>query len=276
MGKELKAENLTISVPNVGCDKNCPYCVSKMTGYIKSDIVKMNMNIKKVINISQIAEVTSVLFTGKGEPTLNFEAIEQLSFNFKNLFPLELQTNGVFLSKNLNKVDSLLIQGFDIIAISIDTELQLENYQKLFKKIIDLNMICRLTINITNKLDKEFTFEKTIKYCTENGIQQLTLRRVAIPQKPLDKKVVGWIKENAPLDLYENVMRDVFLIIKEKGNLIRILNQGTKIYDIDGVSFTYSDYCLQEKDNGNNIRSLVFQEDGHLYTSWASKASILF
>ena len=33
----MRANNLTISVPYKGCDKDCPYCVSKMTGYMESD-----------------------------------------------------------------------------------------------------------------------------------------------------------------------------------------------------------------------------------------------
>ena len=33
----MKAQTLAISVPNYGCNKNCPYCVSKMTGYLKSN-----------------------------------------------------------------------------------------------------------------------------------------------------------------------------------------------------------------------------------------------
>jgi hypothetical protein len=58
--------------------------------------------------------------------------------------------------------------------------------------------------------------------------------------------------------------------------LIRDLATGVKVYDVGGISLAISDYCIQEQDSGSNLRSLVFQEDGHLYTSWGSRASILF
>ena len=58
--------------------------------------------------------------------------------------------------------------------------------------------------------------------------------------------------------------------------IIRKLPFGATVFDINGVSFTYFDYCVQESSNDETIRSLIYQEDGHLYTSWNSKASIIF
>ena len=97
MGRDLKAENLTISVPNAGCDKNCPYCVSRMTGYVDNDYPKMLRNVSKVIHVARAAEVTSVLFTGKGEPILAYRELIELAGLF-NFWPLELQTNGIGLA----------------------------------------------------------------------------------------------------------------------------------------------------------------------------------
>ena len=49
----MRAQNLTISVPYKGCDKDCPYCVSKMTGYIESDEGAFYGNMEKVSKIGR-------------------------------------------------------------------------------------------------------------------------------------------------------------------------------------------------------------------------------
>ena len=59
-------------------------------------------------------------------------------------------------------------------------------------------------------------------------------------------------------------------------NLIRVLPFGAEVYDIGGIAVTWLDECVQERNNTNDIRSLIYQEDGHMYSSWDSLASILF
>ena len=51
---------------------------------------------------------------------------------------------------------------------------------------------------------------------------------------------------------------------------------GMSIYDCKGISVLFSDYCIQEQANDNDVRSIVFHEDGHLYTLWNSAASMRF
>ena len=58
--------------------------------------------------------------------------------------------------------------------------------------------------------------------------------------------------------------------------VIRKLPYGATIYDIGGIAVTWFDYCIQDAHGVDDIRSLIFQEDGHLYTAWDSPASILF
>jgi len=71
----MKATNLAISIPYKGCDKNCPYCVSKMTGYNTADEDAIIRNRPKVKNMAALASIGSVLLTGKGEPLLNVPAV---------------------------------------------------------------------------------------------------------------------------------------------------------------------------------------------------------
>ena len=82
-----------------------------------------------------------------------------------------------------------------------------------------------------------------------------------------------WIASNSNDEQYKKMMWEV----KEIGHhVVRKLPYGAVVYDIDGIAVTGFDYCVQDQNNNEDIRSLIFMEDGHVYTSWNSKASILF
>lgn len=276
MGQDLKAENLAISIPNNGCDKYCSYCISRMTGYMVPDTSLMLRNAKKVLNLAKAAEVTNVLFTGKGEPMMSTGALCALADIFTE-FPLELQTNGIRLASRPELyVPELFYHGFNVIAVSIDTPEQLMNYDKLFNSIASFNMVSRITLNVTDLL-KNLTFDDVVNFCILHEVRQLTVRRIVTPQHvtPADQMPVKWIEEHAPESLYVNFMKTVDEKI-QGAQPLRILRDGMKVYEIGhNLSFVHSDYCIQEQDKGRNVRSLVFQENGHLYTSWLESA-ILF
>ncbi|MBN1881902.1 MAG: radical SAM protein [Deltaproteobacteria bacterium] len=275
MGRDLKAENLSVSVPNRGCDKNCPYCISRMTGYVKNDYSRMVRNTEKIKNVARAAEVTSVLFTGKGEPVLAWEELMALGREFAG-WPLELQTNGIILAgDDGSMIASLYAAGFDVIAVSMDSDHQFSEYAPLFSRIVDAGMTLRITVNITDILTPR-SFPELLAYCREHAVHQLTLRKIVVPENPGDEKTARWIEEHGTPNVYDDLMHQGIALAKNQGKLIRSLAHGVFVYDIDGVSFSYSDYCIQERNEGDNIRSLVFLEDGHLYTSWNSRASILF
>ncbi len=46
------------------------------------------------------------------------------------------------------------------------------------------------------------------------------------------------------------------------------LPYGAMLYMYDDISVTYFNYCIQDNHNENDVRSLIFHEDGHLSTSW--------
>lgn len=79
----MKANSMSITIPvgNNGefkCNKNCPYCVSKMTGLNEVDYKGFIRHLPKAEKMAQMTEVQSVIITGKTEPTLNLKAIKQV------------------------------------------------------------------------------------------------------------------------------------------------------------------------------------------------------
>jgi sulfatase maturation enzyme AslB (radical SAM superfamily) len=274
----VRAQNLTISIPPADklCDKNCPYCVSRMTGYMKPNWDLIERNVMKVQYLAKAAQVTSVLFTGKGEPTLNEEALYWLMGWFEEM-PMELQTNGVKLSKDFAMLDHLAELHLDTLAVSVDDLATFVNYYELFARSKELDLVTRVTLNITNKLPKDINFEWLVNLCKETYIDQLMLRNVVVPNNAVHSpETRKWINENVDTRMYPRLQDELKRACERDGMMLRILNFGSVVYDYKGVAVTYSDYCVQDNNNGKDIRSLIFMEDGHCYTSWNSKASILF
>jgi len=271
----MRANNLTISIPSKGCDKNppCPYCVSKITGGVETNLALMERNIKKVLLLAKISQVSSVLLTGKGEPFLSSYLLSFIDI-FKE-FSVEVQTNGIWLNKNLGEIKNLYDMGLNVIAISVD------NITSDYVKIIaeeahKYGIVVRVTFNITNMLPTDINFLKLIDLCKNWSVNQMTLRNITTPNHTEETDQSKWIKKNVDPEMYNRLIKEFKEGCREKGFLVRSLPYGAMVYDYFGLSVSYSDYCIQDKNNSEDIRSLIFQEDGHLYTSWNSKASILF
>jgi len=270
----VEAQSLTVSVPqslgNPLCDKNCPYCISKMTGYVQPDETLFIKNITKVKKMAEMARVPSVLLTGKGEPLLNFDKVCYILDQF-NEFPLEIQTNGIWLHNHIEYITALKQAGLDTIAISIDNLNQMDTFSKMIEAIINLNMTCRICLNLTDKIiDVSF---RSIFYTLKNyGIHQLIVRNIMVPKVTQNtdeaRQAIDWISLHTDSGRYIEMYKVFKTMVNEEVDLIRTLPYGSEVYNLDGISVSFSDYCLQESNNTNDIRSLIFLEDGHVYTSW--------
>ena len=271
----MRAANLTISIPYLGCDKNCPYCVSKMTGYPKPNSGKLRRNIDKTKTLARAAQVTNVMITGKGEPTLNWNTLLDIIERFQE-WPVELQTNGLLLAKHLDKVNTLAVYGLDVVAISIDKIEQFNDFKDLFKRIQDVGMTSRVTLNVTKMIPRTATFNYFISICKQHNIDQFLLRNIVAPTHAQVSEYTEWIKENTSQAHYDKLVGEMNVCLDKFGLFLRETEFGMKIYDYRGVSITRSDYCIQDSSTVNNLRSLILMDDGHVYTNWYSKASRLF
>ena len=278
----MRAQNLTISVPYKGCDKDCPYCISKMTGYVDADESLFFGNMMKVSTLAYSAQVSSVLITGKGEPLLNPEACEFIGEAFAE-FPIEIQTNGIKMMGRWDKDGNVIGSKFaSVYAFSIDNISQWKYYAPMMRDIWDKwGIVVRVTLNMTDKIPITFTFEDAISLAHESKVSQLSFRNVMVPEQHVFTEeclnVMDWIKSHNCARSYELIVSDFKKAINDVGQgFIRDLPFGAKIFDIDGIAVTMFDECIQHANYSDDIRSLIYQEDGHLYTSWDSPASILF
>jgi molybdenum cofactor biosynthesis enzyme MoaA len=275
----MKAQNLAISIPKRHfCDKNCPYCVSKMTGYLEPNLTLFKRNLKKAKTLAKNSNITSVLITGKGEPTLEWDLMMYVIDEF-NEFPLELQTNGKHLKENPEKLTTLAMRGLNVLAISIDHTNGIYEYKELIKKAQELGMLVRYTFNLTYWLEL-LSFEKLFEMCADVGIDQLSIREVSIPTDAIDAQrsieAQNWIKKHVKQGEVSRIHTEMEATLVNHGRFLMPLPYGAKLYDLDGISVTWFDYCVQDSNEGDDIRSLIYQEDGHMYFTWNSKASRLF
>ena len=123
----MKAWGLTASIPCDKCDKNCPYCISEMTGFVKPDSELVERNMSKVFRCAKDAQIETFLVTSKREPVLNFEAVLKMCYLFQD-YIVEVQTNGIRLNQQPELLKELFKNGVNWIAFSIDSLKQLHLY----------------------------------------------------------------------------------------------------------------------------------------------------
>lgn len=270
----MKANNLTLSI-GASCNNDCPYCVSKMTFFPKENPSLFIRNLPKAQRIAEIASVNSVLITSKGEPLLNTETVLMCCEYFAS-FPLEIQTNGVFLTKQT--IGQLYKKGVNTVAISVDSYKNLLLYRYSYDICNDLGINVRITVVLSDLWDAASGYD-FLADCNTMGIKQVTLRTMTVPvHRQITKESINtadWITNNNHAERYEGFLSHI-KTYETKGNLIRTLPFGSSVYDMEGVAVTTIPYCIQEANNTTDIRSLIYHQDGHLYSSWDKRSSIIF
>lgn len=274
----MKANNLTISIYTPKCKNGCPFCISKMTGDVPYNKELFWRNLNKVKTITLFGGISSVLITSKGEPMDNPDDTFEIIGYFDNLhFPIELQTNGKYLAKNQRVLSSLYKRGLNVLAVSIAKPSDFEENEKMLVEAHKVGLVTRLTI-VLNDEWKSIPFYKILLYCLNHNVSQLTFRIPTIPDHPVhtneSARVQQWCLAQGPR-YYKKLIDEMNGMCNGK-TLVRKLPFGAAVHDIKGIAVTVMDYCIQEASNGDDLRSLVYQTDGHLYTTWDKKGSILF
>lgn len=244
-----------------------------MTYPVKENEKLFLSNLRRVRKLAERTGITHVLVTSKGEPMDNLEMIEKVYDEFAGDFPMEIQ---IHITRFNNFLFST-ISDHDIVSLSVDHPEQLDDY---WVHNDDYWGLTRMAVI----LNKEFDGLKLgwfLEQCRKAKFDQLTIRQPTIPKRVVDTprsiKTQEWIRDNSwPLLYEENIVKELHRMIDEgKAVKIRDLLFGASVYDIDGIGFTHMEYCV-ESQNGEVMRSLIYQADGHLYTTWDHKGSIIF
>ena len=274
----MKVETFSILVGDKRCNAHCPFCVSKMTcdGNLKNNPSVKWVNFHKAIRFAQINNVTTVILTGKGEPTLAPEMIKKYLTQMcvsQYKFPfIELQTNGILLPKLTNELESFYNLGLSTISLS-SVHYKLEKNKEIYgDKYNDLKFLVKIlhdigfTVRVNCIMIKDYIYSidkilEFAKYAKEINIDQLTFRPVTLPEiNTSAKEVYDWIIDNKP-----ETIRDIDFW--HYGHELLSLPHGAKVYDYEGQNVCLSN-CLTETTDPENIRQLIFFPNGELRYSW--------
>lgn len=287
----MKISTFTIVVGTASCNASCPYCISKMTGKelgFKESKVNWH-NFEKACRLAQISNVSTVLITGKGEPTLYPKQLTEFLKHMKKFeFPLiEIQTNGLVF-KEFEKYEKYLKEwhslGLSTIAFSIvhykrekNKEIFAPNsnyidLEKTIEKLHKLGFSIRLScIIIKNYIDSIEEIKKLADFSKKCKVEQLTIRAVKIPDFSEDKKAYEWTKQH---QVAKEKMTEVSNYLEKNARKLMTLEHGGIVYDYNGQNICITD-CLTIKPETEELRQLIFFPDGHLRYDWQYKGAIL-
>jgi len=288
----VRIQTLSIIAGSEACNARCPFCVSKMTPPLGVELKEPEVNWRNFDIACRLAKqsgVTTVMFTGKGEPTLFPEQITKyLDKIEKYEFPIvELQTNGTKLSEDsgTNDLKYWYARGMTTIAISIvhydpdkNREVYLPHKKKytdlalLIKKLHDLHFSVRLTCIAANGfIDSAEKVKNLVSFAKENRVEQLTITPVNKPETILNKEAWNWTNSH---HLTEEQLKDIIRLLKAEATPIMTLAHGAIVYDLYGQNICLN-HCLSVQPDAEEMRNLIFFPDGHLRYYWQYPGAIL-
>ena len=284
----MNIQSLSIVVPTKNCWNKCEFCVSRMhhEDYGKSIIGENNtIPYRYLERIAFVREegCNTMILTGTGEPQQNLEFIsELLDKNFNELpkpfYNIAIQTTGSGLTDD--DIKELAIDGVTTMAIStnsLDDEencaisnMPKEKRVKLDSLIVaskENNMIVRLCYNMTSAFNK-YSFDDLINYALERDVDQVTFRKIYASGN--NDKINAWIANHKYND-FDMIRKRVV----EDGKLIARLPYGFLQYSVKGISIVVDDDCMS-KDNIEEMKYAILRPNGHLYSRWDDKGSLIF
>jgi molybdenum cofactor biosynthesis enzyme MoaA len=284
----MKFQTFSIVVGTRACNAHCPFCISKQTGLFGTPIKVNWRNFHIACNLAQKADTTTVLLTGKGEPTLYPDHVTDTLKGLRDYkFPLiEMQTNGMAMANGQlsnEQLEKWYDLGLTTIALSVvhyDELLNREIYNPkgqhyslalLIDKLHKIGFSVRLCVMmLKGYIDTPSKVDQMIGFAERNKVEQLTFRNITPSEVTDDPDVTEWTKAHA-LEFYE--VQNIVRWVEGAGTLIQHLMHGMDVYDVGGQNVCLGN-CLTRDVNGKDeFRSLIFFPDGSLYYDWTYRGA---
>jgi molybdenum cofactor biosynthesis enzyme MoaA len=284
----MRFQTFTVVVGTKACNAHCPFCISKQTGLFGTPVKVNWRNFHIACNLAVKADTTTVLLTGKGEPTLYPDHItETLEHMQKYDFPLiEMQTNGITIADDTiteRQLEKWYGLGLTTIALSVvhwDDRPNGRIYQGEGKEHFDLSpMIEKLhkigfsvrlcVMLLKDYIDTPEKVGKMVDFARANKVEQLTFRNITATEVNDTNPVTLWTKQHA---LSVNEFEYINLVIKAQGTLLYHLMHGMDVYDVNGQNVCVGN-CLTRDASQSDFRQLIFFPDGSLYYDWQYKGA---
>jgi molybdenum cofactor biosynthesis enzyme MoaA len=284
----MKVQTFSVVIGTKACNASCPFCISKQTGFFGTPIKVNWRNFAIACKLAQKGETTTVLLTGKGEPTLYPDHVtETLKALQAYDFPLiEMQTNGLTIAEG--KVSNDVLQtwydlGLTTIAISVvhwDAERNKEIYcpkgthfdlAAVIAKLQGIGFSVRVCAMFLNGfIDTPEKAQTMIDFCKTNKVAQLTFRNITASEVSENLAVTQWTREHA---LSSDKLFEIVETAKEHWTLLQHLMHGMDVYDVNGQNVCLGNCLTRDVDQKNEFRQLIFFPEGSLYWDWQYKGA---
>ena len=294
----MNIQSLSICVPAKNCINDCRFCCSKMHNADYEDrfsdisgFSSFSDDMRKRLEYARENGCNTCMLTGNNEPQQNKaflrvfgEINKSLRMPFHNI---EMQTTGAFIDNDMLDFLQRSI-GVTTVAISVacldddginretictkDDRLSLD---RLCREIKARNMNLRICLNMNDAILAEhpFTPDSVIALCGALGADQITFRALWAPNA--DSPQGEWIAQHVT-EKTQSFIRELKASIKENGRYLDTLEYGADRYDYFGFSVVIDEDCMSHGVNKAAVKYLILRPNGHLYSKWDSKASLIF
>lgn len=294
----MNIQSLSVCVPAKKCINDCRFCCSKMhtADYEDrfsniSNYHQFSEDMKKRIEYARENGCNTCMLTGNNEPQQNREFLKVFSeINRSIRFPflnVEIQTTGAFIDDDY--LDFLRVSaGVTTVAISVacldDDGVNRElirtqdgglSVSELCRKVKERNMNLRLCLNMNDRIlsTSPFRADSIKTLAGEMGADQITFRALWAPDSLSEQG--RWIKENVT-EKTAALMEELKGNILKYGRYLDTLEYGADRYDYCGFSVVIDEDSMAQEKNKKSVKYLILRPNGHLYSKWDSKASLIF
>lgn len=295
----MNIQSLSICVPAKRCINDCKFCCSKMHGGDYEDrftpigtTMAYVEDMKKRLQYARDNGCNILMLTGNNEPQQNRDFLRVLGIvnkSLKNPFlNIEMQTSGAFIDNDM--LDFLKEIGVTTMAISvacIDADITNRsliqtpdknlNLRTLCRNIKEHNMNLRICLNMNDHMissvNHVLTVKNVVSHCKDFNADQITCRALWTSEDGTPQ--AEWIKKHVTAitsDFIKKFKEDV----KTKGRYLDTLEYGADRYDYMGFSTVVDEDSMAQEVHKDSVKYLIFRPDGHLYSKWDSRASLIF
>jgi molybdenum cofactor biosynthesis enzyme MoaA len=245
-------------------------------------------NLRKSLLYAQRSGVSTILLTGKGEPTLYPDQISEYLGHIagNGSFPfVEIQTNAILFAgaelddhlaawhaSGLTTVSPSVVSVDDGVNAEVITGGRLSYsligiVEKLHRVGFCVRLNCTMLGDVVGSWDR---LAEVVDWCREHAVEQLTVREVTEPPESEDPGVSGWIaKHKVPAESVEEMKKKLFA----RGKKLLTLPHGAVVFDLDGQNVCFNNCLTPPQDD--QIRQIIFFPDGHLRYDWVYRGAIL-
>lgn len=307
----MNIQSLSVCVPAKRCINDCKFCCSKMHGGDYEDRFtplsstgSYNEDMKKRLQYARDNGCNTLMLTGNNEPQQNREFLKAFGVVNKSLsspfLNIEMQTSGATIDDNM--LDFIKDIGVTTIAISvacidndkinqsiIQTPDKEFNLRRLCSGIKSRNMNLRICLNMNDMIcsklaeidySEEFfspsieeAIEEVIVWCKELKADQITCRALWTSEDGTPQ--AEWIKENVTKKTFDFI-KTFKEIVKRDGRYLDTLEYGADRYDYKDFSVVVDEDSMAQEGKKDSVKYLIVRPNGHLYSRWDSKASLVF